>query len=55
METGTEDIFDLAVLTSNEFDLPATLVPVSVVAAPSYVSLPPATWPLTVATFLPWW
>ncbi len=27
METGTDDIFDLAVLTSNEFDLPATLVP----------------------------
>ncbi len=27
METGTDDIFDLAALTSNEFDLPATLVP----------------------------
>ena len=27
METGTDDIFDMAVLTSNEFDLPATLVP----------------------------
>jgi pilus assembly protein CpaF len=27
METGTGEIFDLAALTSNEFDLPATLVP----------------------------
>ena len=27
METGTEDYFDLASLTSNEFDVPATLVP----------------------------
>jgi pilus assembly protein CpaF len=27
METGTEEYFDLAVLTSNEFDVPATLVP----------------------------
>ncbi len=27
METGGDDVFDLAVLTSNEFDLPATLVP----------------------------
>ena len=27
METGADAIFDLAVLTSNEFDLPATLVP----------------------------
>ena len=27
METGGDDIFDMAVLTSNEFDLPATLVP----------------------------
>ena len=27
METGTDDIFDLAALTSNEFDVPATLVP----------------------------
>ena len=27
METGADDIFDMAVLTSNEFDLPATLVP----------------------------
>ncbi len=27
METGADEIFDLAVLTSNEFDLPATLVP----------------------------
>jgi len=27
METGTDDIFDLAALTTNEFDLPATLVP----------------------------
>ena len=27
METGTEQFFDLAVLTSNEFDVPATLVP----------------------------
>jgi Flp pilus assembly CpaF family ATPase len=27
METGTEEYFDLAALTSNEFDVPATLVP----------------------------
>jgi pilus assembly protein CpaF len=27
METGTEEYFDLASLTSNEFDVPATLVP----------------------------
>jgi len=27
METNTEEYFDLAVLTSNEFDVPATLVP----------------------------
>jgi len=27
METGTDEYFDLASLTSNEFDLPATLVP----------------------------
>ncbi len=27
METGDEDIFDLAALTTNEFDVPATLVP----------------------------
>lgn len=27
METGGDDVFDLAVLTSNEFDVPATLVP----------------------------
>jgi Flp pilus assembly CpaF family ATPase len=27
METGGDDVFDMAVLTSNEFDLPATLVP----------------------------
>ncbi len=27
METGDEEIFDLAALTSNEFDVPATLVP----------------------------
>jgi pilus assembly protein CpaF len=27
METGTEEFFDLAALTSNEFDVPATLVP----------------------------
>ncbi len=27
METGGDDIFDMASLTSNEFDLPATLVP----------------------------
>ena len=27
METGGDEIFDMAVLTSNEFDLPATLVP----------------------------
>ncbi len=27
METGGDGIFDMAVLTSNEFDLPATLVP----------------------------
>jgi Flp pilus assembly CpaF family ATPase len=27
METGDEEIFDLAVLTTNEFDVPATLVP----------------------------
>jgi len=27
METGAEEYFDLAVLTSNEFDVPATLVP----------------------------
>jgi len=27
METGKDDFFDLAVLTSNEFDVPATLVP----------------------------
>jgi Flp pilus assembly CpaF family ATPase len=27
METGTESFFDLASLTSNEFDVPATLVP----------------------------
>jgi pilus assembly protein CpaF len=27
METGADEIFDLAALTSNEFDIPATLVP----------------------------
>ena len=27
METGADEFFDLAVLTSNEFDVPATLVP----------------------------
>lgn len=27
METGEDQVFDLAVLTSNEFDVPATLVP----------------------------
>ncbi len=27
VETGTDEYFDLAVLTSNEFDIPATLVP----------------------------
>jgi Flp pilus assembly CpaF family ATPase len=27
METGTEEYFDLAAITSNEFDVPATLVP----------------------------
>jgi len=27
METGDDQVFDLAVLTSNEFDVPATLVP----------------------------
>ena len=27
METGGDDVFDLAALTSNEFDVPATLVP----------------------------
>ncbi len=27
METGTEEYFDLATLTTNEFDVPATLVP----------------------------
>jgi pilus assembly protein CpaF len=27
METGDEQVFDLAVLTTNEFDVPATLVP----------------------------
>ena len=27
MEIGTEEYFDLAALTSNEFDVPATLVP----------------------------
>src|SRR6185503_2261000 len=27
METGNDDVFDLAALTSNEFDVPATLVP----------------------------
>ena len=27
METGDDEIFDLAVLTTNEFDVPATLVP----------------------------
>ena len=27
METGDEEVFDLAVLTANEFDIPATLVP----------------------------
>jgi pilus assembly protein CpaF len=27
METGDEDIFDMAALTANEFDVPATLVP----------------------------
>lgn len=27
METGHDDVFDLAALTSNEFDVPATLVP----------------------------
>ncbi len=27
METGSDDFFDMAALTSNEFDLPATLVP----------------------------
>ena len=27
METGRDDVFDLAALTSNEFDIPATLVP----------------------------
>jgi Flp pilus assembly CpaF family ATPase len=27
METGDEEVFDLAALTSNEFDVPATLVP----------------------------
>jgi pilus assembly protein CpaF len=27
METGSEEFFDLAALTSNEFDVPATLVP----------------------------
>lgn len=27
LETGDDDVFDLAALTSNEFDIPATLVP----------------------------
>ncbi|MCH8044167.1 MAG: Flp pilus assembly complex ATPase component TadA [Planctomycetes bacterium] len=27
METGADEVFDLAALTSNEFDIPATLVP----------------------------
>jgi pilus assembly protein CpaF len=27
LETGADDVFDLAALTSNEFDIPATLVP----------------------------
>ena len=41
METGGDDIFDMAVLTSNEFDLPATLVPEREAELHGLLEIPP--------------